>query len=62
MILRTLLDFWNHHQNVLSIYNPESKDIIDKLKLDASSLKKLVDVVTNNHPENATKIPDAEYF
>ena len=49
--------------DVLSIYNPESKDIIDKLKLDASSLKKhLVDVVTNNHPENATKIPDTEYF
>lgn len=48
---------------VLSIYNPESKNIIDKLKLDAQSLKShLVDIVTNNHPINATKIPEEEYF
>lgn len=49
--------------NVLSIYDSTSTEIIAKLKLDAKSLKNhLVDVVTNNHPENATKILEEEYL
>ncbi|OCL82666.1 hypothetical protein AAW30_01490 [Arcobacter porcinus] len=49
--------------NVLSIYDSNSSEIIEKLNLDSKALKNhLVDVVTNNHPEKATKIDEDEYL
>lgn len=49
--------------NVLSIYDSNSSNVINKLNLDSKALKNhLVDVVTNNHPEKATKIDEDEYL
>lgn len=49
--------------NVLSIYNNEFNHICKQLTIDAQSLKNyLVDIVTNNHPQDATKIIDDEYI
>lgn len=49
--------------NVLSIYDSNSSEVINKLNLDSKALKNhLVDVVTNNHPEKATKIDEDEYL
>mgnify|MGYP001770970095 CR=1 FL=1 len=50
-------------KTVISIYDEKSKETMEKLKIDSKKLKEhLVDVVTNNHPENATKIAEEEYL